>query len=72
MQARLAILSRPLGEHTAAQHTVSVQPLAAPPSLADSRGSPLATVDRIPPWHQGRVDTDDEVCDVQRPGARPV
>jgi hypothetical protein len=28
--------------------------------------------DRIPPWHQSRVDTGDEVCDVERPGARPV
>ena len=39
IQARHVILSRPLCEHGAAQHTVSVQPLAAPPYLADSSWS---------------------------------
>jgi hypothetical protein len=72
MQARFALLSQPLCAHTAAQHPISVPPLAALPSLAESSWSLLDTVDRIPPWHQGRVDTGDDVCDVEHPGARPV
>jgi hypothetical protein len=48
MQAPPALLSRPLHEHGVAQHTVSVQPLAAPAYLADSSGSLLDAVDRPP------------------------
>src|SRR5687767_346362 len=48
MQAPPALLSRPLHEHGVAQHTVSVQPLAAPAYLADSSGSLLYAVDRLP------------------------
>jgi hypothetical protein len=64
--------SRPLCEHTPAQHTVCLQPLAAPPYLADSSWSLPDTVGHNPSWHEGYVGTADEIRNVERPGARPV
>jgi hypothetical protein len=72
-QARPALLSQPLYETTTAQPTPSVQPFAVPlVCRTNSSGSRLDRVGRFPPWDQGRVETADEVCDAQYPGARPV
>jgi hypothetical protein len=72
MQARPALLSRPLCEDTAAQRPLCTACCRILLCQIVSSGSPLNTVGCILPRHHGQGETADAVWDVERPGARPV